>query len=93
MLPLTQLAGGNRRRYVVVGQVDAYGVRRNSKAPVEYITLIPPPGVQGSEVGFQVPVRLRSTLTVRKVIRTNRLSHRMIVMAYLEEHPCRYPRQ
>jgi hypothetical protein len=60
-------------RYEVVGTVDAYGIRRHSKAPVDYITLIPPPGIGGSEVGFQIPVRPGSTIRVAKVVRTNRL--------------------
>lgn len=59
--------------YEVVGTVHAYGIRRHSAAEVEYITLIPPPGVDGPEVGFRVLVEAGSRLTVRKVLKTNRL--------------------
>jgi len=59
-------------QYTVVGRVDGYGIRQHSKAEVEYITLIPPPGIEGSEVGFRVPITLGSRITVLKVLRSNR---------------------
>jgi hypothetical protein len=59
-------------RYTVVGAVDAYGIRRHSKAPVDYVTLIPPPGIAGSEVGFRIRIEPGSTITVRKVLKSNR---------------------
>ncbi|MDQ2988102.1 MAG: hypothetical protein M3R60_03245 [Pseudomonadota bacterium] len=43
-------------RYEVIGAVDAYGIRHHSKAPVDYVTLIPPPGIAGSEVGFRIRI-------------------------------------
>ena len=58
--------------YEVVGAVDAYGIRRHSGAAVEYITLIPPPGIEGSEVGFRVSVNSGSRIIVLKVLKTNR---------------------
>ena len=58
-------------QYEIVGAVDAYGIRQHSKAEVEYITLIPPPGIAGSEVGFRIPVELGSKMTIDKVMRTN----------------------
>lgn len=60
-------------RYEIVGAVDAYGIRPHSKGAVDYITLIPPPGIEGPEVGFKVPIRTGSTITVVKVLRTNRV--------------------
>jgi len=60
-------------QYEIVGLVYAYGMREHSKAPVDLITLIPPPGIEGSQVGFRTPVRVGSTITVLKVLRTNRL--------------------
>lgn len=60
------------RRYEVVGRLDAYGIRPHSKAEVEYITLMPPPGVGGSEVGFRVRVEPGSSVTIMKVMRTSR---------------------
>jgi len=59
--------------YEIVGPVDAYGIRHHSKAPVDYATLVPPPGFEGSEVGFRVPVALGSKITIRRVLRVNRL--------------------
>lgn len=59
-------------RYEVVGAVHGYGIRQHSKAEVEYITLIPPPGIEGSEVGFRVPINPGSKITVLKVLRSNR---------------------
>jgi hypothetical protein len=59
-------------RYEVVGAVDAYGIRHHSKAPVDYVTLIPPPGIAGSEVGFRIRLAPGSTITVRKVLKSNR---------------------
>lgn len=60
-------------QYEVVGLVYAYGIREHSKAPVDLITLIPPPGIEGSEVGFRTPVRVGSRITVLKVLKTNRV--------------------
>jgi len=59
-------------RYEVVGPVQAHGFRQHSQAAVERVLLMPPPGVEGPEIGFRVPVRQGSTVTVRKVVRTNR---------------------
>lgn len=59
-------------RYEVVGAVDAYGIRHHSKAPVDYVTLIPPPGIAGSEVGFRIRIEPGSTITVLKVLKSNR---------------------
>lgn len=75
-------------RYEVVGAVDAYGIRRTSQAPVDEITLIPPPGIAGPEVGFRIPVRPGSTVAVRKVIRTNRaIDPEMNLVVELEGTP------
>jgi hypothetical protein len=59
--------------YTVVGAVSAYGIRKHSKAEIEYITLIPPPGIGGSQIGFQIPITVGSTLTVMNVYETNRI--------------------
>jgi hypothetical protein len=64
-----QLVGG---RQEVVGALDAYGIRQHPKADVEYTTLIPPPGIAGSEVGFRVTIEPGSTITVLKTLKTNR---------------------
>lgn len=61
------------RQYEVVGRVDAYGIRPHSQAAVTYVTLIPPPGIGGPEVGFRIPVVAGSKVTVTKVLKTNRL--------------------
>lgn len=88
LIAVCALAGGDERfadvsndprfrqsvgeRYEVVGAVDAYGIRHHSKAPVDYVTLIPPPGIAGSEVGFRIRIEPGSTITVRKVLKSNR---------------------
>lgn len=59
--------------YEVVGPLLAYGIRDHSRAPVELVTLIPPPGIEGSEVGFRVPVAIGSKVTIRRVFKTNRV--------------------
>ena len=67
---IKRLVGG---RYEVVGLVYAYGIRKHSKAPIERITLIPPPGIERSEIGFKIPVNPGSTITILKVLKTNRV--------------------
>ncbi len=58
--------------YTIVGPVDAYEIRKHSNGPVEFVTVIPPPGIEGSEVGFRIPIATGSTLTVMSVYETNR---------------------
>jgi hypothetical protein len=58
--------------YEVIGPIDAYGIRQHSGAPVEYVTLMPPPGIAGSYVGFRVPLQPGSTVVVQRVYDTNR---------------------
>ncbi len=60
-------------RFEVIGPVDAYGIRPHSKAEVEYVTLIPLPGIDGPEVGFRTRLQIGSKVTVQKVIKTNRM--------------------
>lgn len=60
-------------KYIIIDPVDVYGIRKHSKAPVDYLTLIPPPGIEGSEVGFRVPIPIGSTLTVLRIYETNRV--------------------
>lgn len=75
-------------RYEVVGPVHAHGFRQHSRAPVEHVLLMPPPGVDGPEIGFRVPVRQGSTVTVRKVVRTNRwFGNKMNLEVELEGTP------
>lgn len=58
--------------YTVIGPVNAYGIQKHSNAALDYVTLIPPPGIEGSEIGFQVPIAAGSILTVISVYQTNR---------------------
>jgi hypothetical protein len=60
-------------RYEVIGQVHAHGIRPHSQAPVEHVVLLPPPGIAGTMIAWREPVRKGSIITVRKVVRTNRL--------------------
>lgn len=58
--------------FEIVGAVDLYGIRQHSKAPVEYRTLIPPPGIGGYEVASRHPLEIGTRITVAKVMRTTR---------------------
>lgn len=59
-------------RYEILKPLHAYGIRRHSDAPVQYIVLMPPPGVEGSEIGFDVAVKPGATFEILKVTKTNR---------------------
>lgn len=67
-----KLGGLVGARYEVIGALDAYAIREHSKADVEYTTLIPAPGIAGSEVGFRIAIKQKSEITVLKVLRSNR---------------------
>lgn len=58
--------------YRVVAGLYAYGVRRHSKADVEYVVLQPPPGFTGSEVGFKRLIPQGTILKIKRVLMTNR---------------------
>ena len=58
--------------YEVIGPIEAYGIRQHSSAPVDYVTLIPPPGIAGSYVGFRVSLQSGSTVVIQRVYDTNR---------------------
>ena len=58
--------------YTVIGSLDAYGIRKHSQAAAEYATLIPTPGIAGSEVGFRIPIAVGTKMTVTRVYETNR---------------------
>lgn len=60
-------------QYKVIGNLDAYGIREHSKSEVEYITLIPPPGIAGSEVGFEIPVAEGAKVAIVKALKSNRM--------------------
>lgn len=76
-------------RYEIVGPVDAYGIRKHSDAPVRYVTLIPPPGIAGSEVGFVFPIKPGAQITITNVFETNRLpaKERFTFLVRLEGTP------
>jgi hypothetical protein len=59
-------------RYEIIGPVDAYGIRKRANSEVHYVTLIPPPGIEGYEVGFRVPVVVGSKITILSVLKSNR---------------------
>lgn len=60
-------------RYEVIGELNAYGIRHNSKAPVKYITMMPPPGIGGLQVAFPSAIKPGTVITTIKVYKTNRL--------------------
>jgi hypothetical protein len=59
-------------RYEVIGTVVAYGIKMNLNQGVEYMTLIPPPGIAGPEVGFEVAIKVGSKIRILNVVKTNR---------------------
>ena len=60
-------------RYEVIGELNAYGIRHNSKAPVKYITMMPPPGIGGLQVAFSSAISPGTIITISKIYKTNRL--------------------
>ena len=58
--------------YRVVDKLYAYGIRKHSKADVDYVVLQPPPGFSGSEVGFKSLIPTGTIFKIVKVLRTNR---------------------
>lgn len=58
--------------YTIVKPIGAYGIRQHSKAPIESISIVPPPGIEGPEVGFRVEIPSGSTMTVLGVYESNR---------------------
>lgn len=59
--------------YEITGPIIGHGIRKNSEAPVEYITLIPPPGIGGSQVAFSNSIPIGSKIKIIKVLKSNRL--------------------
>jgi hypothetical protein len=59
--------------YTVKGPMTAYGIRKHSKAAVEYVSVVPAPGIDGPEVGFRLPIAIGSTVTVNSVYESNRI--------------------
>ena len=75
-------------RYEVIGKVYGYGMREYSSAPVDYVLITAPPGVGGTTVAWEEPVRKGSVLTVRKVLKSNRiLEHDINLVVDLEGTP------
>ena len=71
--------------YEVIGALDAYGIRTHSGSQVQYITLIPPPGIEGPEIGYMTPVAAGSRIRILAILRTNRLfDPRMTLLVHLE---------
>ena len=61
------------QEFRVVGPLLAYGLRQHSQASIEYVTLMPPPGIAGSTVVPLGVVHLSSLITIRTVHKTNRV--------------------
>lgn len=75
-------------RYEIVGAIDAYGVRAHSGAATSHVTLIPPPGIGGSEVAYRRRLTLGSQIQVEKVFETNRwFDCGVALRVRLEERP------
>lgn len=59
--------------YTVISPVSAYGIRKHSGTTVDYVAIMPPPGIKGSQVGFQIPIAIGHKLKVIGIYETNRI--------------------
>ena len=67
-------------RYEVVGNLTAYGVRRDYGGPVGWVTAKTAPGFDGPEAGFRHWVPPGTMLTVRRVLDSNVLDACQLVL-------------
>lgn len=67
-------------RYEVVGKLEAYGIGRNPYEQIDYVKLMPVFGYTRSEVGFNIPVRQGSKLTITNVYHSNRWFDRGVTL-------------
>lgn len=61
------------QRYEIKNNLIAYGIRKNSKKPIDYITLMPAPGIGGTQVGYEKIIESKSIIKVEQVFVTNRI--------------------
>jgi hypothetical protein len=60
-----------KRRYEVSGVLLAYGIRKHSQAPIDYITLMPPPGIEGKQIVDLGRLPLGTVFQVKSVFLSN----------------------
>jgi hypothetical protein len=60
-------------KYTVISPVNAFGIRKHSNASVDYITIIPPPGIDGAQIGFKIPIAIGEIFTIETVYESNRI--------------------
>jgi hypothetical protein len=58
-------------RYRVKRPVLAYGIRKHSRAPIEYIQLMPPPGIAGSQIVPLTPIPVGTLFKVVSAWKSN----------------------
>jgi hypothetical protein len=61
-------------RYRVKGQVLVYGVRKHSRAPIDYIQLMPPPGIGGTQIVPLTPIPVGSVFKVLSAWKSSRFT-------------------
>jgi hypothetical protein len=61
-----------KRRYEVSGVLLAYGIRKHSEAPIDYITLMPPPGIEGKQIVDLGRLPLGTIFKVKNILLSNR---------------------
>jgi hypothetical protein len=61
-----------KRRYEVSGVLLAYGIRKHSQAPIDYITLMPPPGIEGKQIVDLGRLPMGTAFKVKNVLLSNR---------------------
>ncbi|MNM86851.1 hypothetical protein D3C81_990160 [compost metagenome] len=61
------------KTYEITGPIIGHGIRKHSNAPVDYVTLMPPPGIGGHQIAFANLVPIGSKIKIVKVLKSNRL--------------------
>ena len=61
------------KTYEITGPVIGHGIRKHSNASVDYVTLMPPPGIGGHQIAFANLVPVGSKIKIVKVLKSNRL--------------------
>jgi len=74
-------------KYVVTREISAYGIRRPDESEVYVTALFAPPGISGPEVAYSSKVPAGSTITILKVVETNRWlpSEKMALVVHVED--------
>ncbi len=82
------------KTFKVVGPLLAYGIREHSAAPIEYVTLMPPPGIEGRTIVSLGSVPRDSTISIKAAQRATFIIYdplRYRVSATIADMPATVP--